>query len=615
MPKKNKKVEADDPDIREEPDDEALAGEEQESDDEEPEPDRPKSPDDDPEFWKKKYYDSERSKGELSSEFREKINTLQDQVRKAEQSRLSEPEGGAAAPVIRPRTPAYKESGGEQPPFRLVKYIETHDRFGNKISVPREIPGVSFEDHPRQEDVPERTIVAWGAGDYKIRDGTGKIVGSFTVASLGTDPNAVGAGPALMGSGVTGASITAYMQDPVQRALNLFDRAKERGDERLMAMAGQALERALAGGTPTNAPQDQLSNALATITALFGAMNQAQNTFRGAGFGNPEPAQVQMKRLEMELADKRMAGIEKTVGTVLEKGKGVVEEIFAHLKKPDINREAVGAAAARVGGGTTATYTPVAPPSLPPPRAPPPPHGQPQAPAQPQAPPPNRQAPPGTKVTCGACGQIFTVISEFVNHPCIINQGAPQRQAPVPARSMEGVGMVNIPEDFKTYLSYLKSLSTYIVAWADGDKDAAPEAVAGTIWLGTSVSATNRAKILGLVEQGYDQIVGREDLKKIIAGLDKYPNFTREEAELFITAALLSEIVTQEDVDSITSIEDASPAVDEFRNHIKIQLSPKGREWFCKLLNAIALKANKAVPHPEFLPGAGAARKSGADNL
>ena len=175
--------------------------------------------------------------------------------------------------------------------------------------------------------------------------------------------------------------------------------------------------------------------------------------------------------------------------------------------------------------------------------------------------------------------------------------------------------MPELPEDFKTYLSYMKGLSTYIVAWEEGDKDASPESIAGMVWLGTAGNSTSRAKLTGLVEKGYDAIIQDPQLTSVIKGLDAFPNFTQEQLRVFVAAATVAEIIDDKELDAMVEVTDLAPAVDEFRNHITIQSSPKGREWFCRLLNSIALKANKPAPHAEFLPGGQAARRGGADNL
>jgi len=177
--------------------------------------------------------------------------------------------------------------------------------------------------------------------------------------------------------------------------------------------------------------------------------------------------------------------------------------------------------------------------------------------------------------------------------------------------------MPEMDPDLKEYLGLMRNITNYIIAFNGGDNDAAPEAVGKTIWIGVAVPGKekDKEKLLSIVDMGYDKIANRKDLNDIIAGLDAFPNFTPEQTAAFIEAAVISGIIKPEEVNQLEDVGDLGPALDEFRNHVAIQRSPGGREWICRLLNAIALKAKRPAPHSEFLPGAQGQRRGGADNL
>jgi hypothetical protein len=177
------------------------------------------------------------------------------------------------------------------------------------------------------------------------------------------------------------------------------------------------------------------------------------------------------------------------------------------------------------------------------------------------------------------------------------------------------VTTVQLPEDFEWYLGQMKTLTTYIVSWMDGDRDADPERVAGAVWLGTAVNPTGRAKLIAVAEKGYDAIVKSPELVDVLARLNKFPEFTPEETNVFLTVAMKAGILTPANIAAAKDLVDLAPAVDELLNHIGIQRGAQGREWFCRLLNTVALKAGKPAPHAEFLPGAQAREEAGRDNL
>ena len=606
------------------PDDEAMddrRGRHSDEDDD-TEPPLPPDPTKTVEYWKDKAYAAERAKTEIADGYKEKINQLQDEKRKVEAERYRpDNDGTDSAPAPRSRDNA--ERG--VPPYTLIKYVEKPDAMGRKITVPMTIPSFNPERYPRMEDVPEIILIRWGAGDYKIRDSRGDIVGGFVVGGGMDSAN----GPPQQAP--SPLSLGQFMVDPVQRALGLFDEATKRNDPKLAQMAADALQRALNAGPPTPAQGDQLTSALAVVTALIGAMNQVKTTFAANGLaGAPESSEIAMKRLEMEMADKKMAGAQNLIGGVMKEVKSALPDIVAALKKPDINPDEAAKAAERMankapGGGTpsfTPTYVPANNPATP------------TGIAAPRAPPTRSQggvAPPGTKILCGGCGKAFDV-DDFVNNHAPICGGKARAPPPpagnpfadkptdptptTPAPTAGGPTMtVQIPEDVKTYLGYAKTLTTYIVEWESGNKDANPEAIAGIVWLGTINQPDSRTKLLSLAEQGFDKLYQNPELVKVLKGLDSFPNFDQGQVGAFIMAATTAGIITPQEVATLTDVTDLAPAVDELRNHIKIQTSPKGREWFCRLLNSIAIRAGRAAPHIEFLPGGQTARGDGRDNL
>ena len=556
--------------------------------------------------WKKKYYDMSRQNSEMATEYRGKINQLQDEVRELKMKNWPAAEEPSAS-----GGEARKPSGGESddaPPYVLVKQSEAMAANGSKILVPRIISGVTFERIPRLEDVPEKILLQHGAGEYKIRDARGRITGSIVVGNAeGGTGAGVSVAPAIAGIG-------QYMLDPATRALQIYDEAVKRNDPKMAQMAALALQRAMEGGTAAPNQQDQLTNALATITALFGAMNQAQATFRATGFGgNAESEAVALKRLELELAEKKSKGLTELGTAMVREANNIVPQIAQLFKKPDIKPEEVAHAATRLS--REATQTPKMPPATPRQMGTPP---SPGAPPAARAPPPRQPSvPPGTKVQCGSCGQMFEV-NEIATHlqTTQCGNGVPQPAPVTKSPSMPSeVKPVQIPPDFKYYLEQMKTLTTYIVAWSDGDDDASPERIAATIWLGTTGDSAKRDKLKKLAEEGYDNIVSAPELDNTINALARFPQFTDDETQAFLNVLLTAQIITPADVAQAKDLTDLTPAVDELMNHITIQKSAKGREWYCRLLNAIALKAGVPAPHAEFIPGAQPQAAAGRDNL
>src|SRR4030067_643723 len=138
-------------------------------------------------MWKQKYYDAERSKSEVASEYRQKINQLQEELRKSRLEKMDK-DGGDLDGDERATAPVSRASDtDERPPYRIVKWVQERAMNGQAVMVPREIPGLSYEDHPRAEDLPLQIILNWGPGEYKVRDGRGKIVGGFNITPAGAE--------------------------------------------------------------------------------------------------------------------------------------------------------------------------------------------------------------------------------------------------------------------------------------------------------------------------------------------------------------------------------------------------------------------------------------------
>ena len=596
------------------PDEEAMRdGRRDEEEEAEPEP--LPDPEKTPEYWRNKFFEQERAKADMVGDYKEKINQLQEEKRKAEADRYRNPDSDGTDGDA-PRNPSHIDPARGVPPYQLVKYVETKDALLRPITVAKVINGFVSDRYPQMEDVPEPLLIRWGAGDYKIRDSTGKIVGGFSVGGGYTDPS--GSSPPAQSP----LSLGQFIVDPVDRALKLFDEAQKRNDPKLAQMAADALQHALQSGPANQQQGDQLSNALGVVTALIGAMNQVKTTFATNGLGAAEPPEIAMKRMEMEMAAKRMEGIQGVIGTAVKEVKGVLPEIIAAMKKPDLDPVKAAEAAQRMSTAPQpsyqpATYTPAAPsPGT----------------YSPPSPPTRAQGgtiPPGTMIRCGGCGKEFTPEVFVRDHAptCIGGPKTPPptgvpAPTPVPSQTLASSQPsggtptpIALPNDLKAYLGYLKSLSTYIFAWEKGEKDASPESVAGVVWMGTTGRPDDRNKLLELADKGVDKIMQDPELVKMIKGLDSFPNFTPEQISTFIMVATAADIMTPNDVTSLTDVTDLAPALDELRNHIRIQTSPKGREWFAKFLNGLAMRGGRAVPHPEFLPGGSVRAGDGRDNL
>jgi hypothetical protein len=175
---------------------------------------------------------------------------------------------------------------------------------------------------------------------------------------------------------------------------------------------------------------------------------------------------------------------------------------------------------------------------------------------------------------------------------------------------------MQITPDIASYLGIMPVVTGYIIKWTEGDPKAGPEEIADFLWMSANMPFKDQDKkrLLSLVDTGYDAIVNKPELKQIIDGFNQFPNYTQEQVQTFLEVAQITGIMRPEDVAQVRTIDDLAPLVDEFRNHMGIQMGPKGREWVCKLLNAVALKAGKVAPHPEFMKGATAPR-GGRDNL
>ncbi len=124
----------------------------------------------------------------------------------------------------------------------------------------------------------------------------------------------------------------------------------------------------------------------------------------------------------------------------------------------------------------------------------------------------------------------------------------------------------------------------------------------------------DKKRLLDMVDLGYDAVVAKAGLKDIIDAFNQFPNYSQEQIQTFLEVAQITGIMRPEEVPMIHTVDDLATYVDEFRKHMTLQLGAEGREWICRFLNAVALKAGKPAPHPEFMKGA-APQKGGRDNL
>jgi len=544
---------------------------------------------------KDKLQEAEYSKAELAREYREQINQLQEAKRRAEAASQFPPiDSGEGAPIA-----AAQPSRDAAAPYHLAKMMSRPDALGNTIQVPQDIPSFSSETIPRADDVPAQILLQYGAGDYKIKDSNNRIVGGFNVPSSGPAANA----PQPMGFPITpGAQgYGSLIRTPEQRALDLMDEGKRRGDESLVKLGASMLEKAVYGS----------QTDLASELQKFAAMEQSIRSIVGgpnAGMGGPGfmPSEsVQLKQLEYGIESKKWEGIEKTVSAAMERVADAAKEFIP--KAPD--KAATAEAAKRIGA------QPGAQAQMPQFRAPPP------AAPSPARPPPGTKAPPGTTVNCTGCGKTLE-INQFLAHlPCPAAGAAPSSASPppsaaAPAQVNQGGPPVQLTPDVVSYLGIMPIVSGYIMKYEQGDPDADPERVGGFLWTSANMpfKEQDKKRLLSLVDTGYDNIVGKPELKAIIDGFNQFPNYSQEQVQTFLEVAQITGIMKPEEVARVSSIDDLAPLVDEFRNHMSVQMGPNGREWICKLLNSVAIRAGKPAPHPEFMKGA-APQKGGRDNL
>lgn len=175
---------------------------------------------------------------------------------------------------------------------------------------------------------------------------------------------------------------------------------------------------------------------------------------------------------------------------------------------------------------------------------------------------------------------------------------------------------MELTPDMVSYLGIMSIVTGYIAKWLEHDPAAEPEPVADFIWTGANMpfKGQDKKRLLDMVEIGYDSVIARAGLKDIIDAFNQFPNYSEEQKQVFMEVAQLTGIMRQEDLPMIQTVDDLAPYVDEFRKHMNVQLSPEGREWICRFLNKVALRAGKPAPHPEFMKGA-TPQKGGRDNL
>lgn len=582
---------------------------------------------DSPEYWKRKYLDSEREKATAAQNLRAEVNKKEEELRKfrAESSFIRDDlppslqvDGGM--PSAYPQTSMHRGSG----PYKLFKDMPV--QAGREtIMMPQEISGCEFQKIPKVEDIPAFILSTYGSGLYKVRDKNGEYVVTFTVQpAIGSfsppqpqaspPPQAYPPMSAMMMSG-----------SPAAIAYEMYKEAVSRGDPFLLSQAQELFKSA---SKPQDSVRSSFQEALGLVTGMMGMMQQMKGAF-GSGMGMSDlPEAVQIKKLEADIEAQKWQGygqVANQFGQYVERGITSLAARFAP-KVPD--QAQVSAAAAKMGGSSTppSPQTPRFTPSAPPPV----PQSPPQSP--PQQPTGDRAEAPGTFVHCGGCKKKF-IIDDYLKHldegkGSCPNMGSqiPMAETPSAAPQVPGqtpmggipMGTTNaITQDMATYLDLMPTLTYYIMGWDKGDAKCHPEAVGDFVWMGLQIPGREdqKRKLLSVVEKGYDSIAKDQALLNIIASLQRFPNFTRDEIVILCNAAIIAKMLKPEELQTMQNISDLAPVVDSFQNHYTIQTSTRGREWFGRFLNFIAKSAGKPQPHPEYMEGAANQKKPGAGNL
>lgn len=584
-----------------------------------------------PDYWKRKYLDSERQKSLSAQELRAQINKKEEENRKlrAESTFVRDDLPPSLQPDMGPApypSPTHRGSG----PYKLVKDMPA--RAGNDtIMLPQELPGFECQRIPRMDDIPAFIFQNYGAGLYRVKDKNGEYVHSFTIqpalGSLAPQPST----PPTPAAPTFNPMMGMMMGSPAQVAYEMYKHAVATGDAFLLSQAQEMFKTAT---KPQDSIKGSFQDAIALVTSMMGMMQQMKGAF-GTGMGMSNlPEAVQLKQLELDIEGKRWQGygeVATSFGQYLERGIVGLGKMLMP-KTPD--QQEVAAAAARMGGGA-----PLAPQAPPPARFVPAPGSQATPPSVPPTTPEGgtRIQSPGDYVFCASCNTKFT-IDDYLIHldkgggqcPNRRTPGAPSSPAAPPAamgaptvQAQTPIGGIQmaptklITEDMATYLDLMPTITYYIMGWEKGDSKCNPEALGDFVWRGLSIPGREdqKRKLVVVAEKGYDAFAHDPQLMNIVASLQRFPNFTTDEIALLCNAAVIAKMLKPDELPTMKDIRDLSPVVDSFQNHYNIQTSAKGREWFGKFLNYIAKMAGKPQPHPEYIEGAGGQRKPGAGNL
>ena len=188
-------------------------------------------------------------------------------------------------------------------------------------------------------------------------------------------------------------------------------------------------------------------------------------------------------------------------------------------------------------------------------------------------------APPGTTVTCGKCKRVLS-IEEFLLH-------------------LEKCSECTIPKVPETplpkYLDLIPMITKYIVKCEEGD--GRPEEVAELICKCLAMPGQEDRKKDILSIRGYDSLFKTPPLVKIVNILERFPNLNVDEIGALLDIIAGAGMLTADEVKGLNSYTDLVPAVDEFRNHMAIQMSTKGRKWFLRFMRRIDEIAGDGVRH------------------
>ena len=557
---------------------------------------RSKQLDEEVKALKEKLDQAEYAKSELTRDFREKLSRAEEEKRKAEAASQFPPIDNQDGPYSQQAAPpAPKESA----PFHLLKMTTRQDSFGNTILVPQDIPAPTFERVPRVEDVPANVLIAHGVGDYKIKDSTGKIVGGFNVAPVNQATTLPGQPVAPLPSG-----IGSLIPSRTQEALDIYDAGVKRKDPNLQKLGAsmmQDIARGGGGGGDLASELQKLASMNNSVRSVLGG--PGAGTMGTPGFMPSE--EVQKLQLNYQIAGQQWAGVEKVAGAIMDRLPAVADK-FKDLIPKAPNKEETAAAAQRIGNNAQGAIPQFSPPA---PRTPPTPVH-----------PPGTKAPTGSTVNCTGCGKTIDIDSFLKHLPCpgagVAAVTPPPQSAPAPVKGGVSTANMQLTPEIVDYLGIMPMITGSIDKWDRGDEESNPEKTADFVWrmAGMPFKGEEKKRLISLVDTGYDQIVNKPELKAIIEQFNQWPNYSTEQCQVFLEVAQITGIMKQEDVRRVKTVDDLGPAVDEFRNHMAIQMGPRGREWICRLLNRVASLSGKVAPHPEFMKGATAPR-GGRDNL